>query len=289
MGRTRTLASSWRRTSGRVACPAISLLSSSESPYPCLLAATKSWKISKSTMCSAVWSVPGASAEDLDSNWYSGQSSMFGNTAREYGKVSPRFELECGHRRLANHCLNLNGLLQHSLYLLFFFSSIKWSWAWAQQQKRFTGTLRTRATGRAYSERSSSLTLSEDDIEGMDGKDTLSKIESVYQRGDPDDTPNSVTYTIRHFTYHASVIWASTEYMEGLETEWILPKDCPCSSTRTDSTSSNRKSLRTIQFHRAASNLWRYWCVRSWIAIVWRKISTASTFSTHIDNYVSHW
>ena len=44
-----------------------------------------------------------ASAEDLDSNWYSGQSSMFGNTREEnMERSSPRFELECGHRRLAN-------------------------------------------------------------------------------------------------------------------------------------------------------------------------------------------
>lgn len=51
----------------------------------------------------------------------------------------------------------------------------------------------------------------------MDGKDTLSKqLKSVYQRGDPDDTPNSATYTIRHFTYHASVIWASAERMDRL-------------------------------------------------------------------------
>ncbi len=38
----------------------------------------------------------------------------------------------------------------------------------------------------------------------------------MYQRGDPDDTHNSVKYTIRHFTYHASVIWASIEYMDRL-------------------------------------------------------------------------
>ena len=51
----------------------------------------------------------------------------------------------------------------------------------------------------------------------MDGGDPLSKqLKSVYQRGDPDDTVSSLTYTIRHFTYHASVIWASTEYMNRL-------------------------------------------------------------------------
>jgi len=32
----------------------------------------------------------------------------------------------------------------------------------------------------------------------------------VYRRGDADGTPNSLTYTIRQFTYHASVIWASS-------------------------------------------------------------------------------
>ena len=51
----------------------------------------------------------------------------------------------------------------------------------------------------------------------MQGEDQLSKqLTYVYQRGDPDDTVGSLTYTIRHFTYHASLIWTITEYMNRL-------------------------------------------------------------------------
>jgi hypothetical protein len=59
--------------------------------------------------------------------------------------------------------------------------------------------------------------LSEDDIDGMDGSDVISQqLKSVHRREDPDDTPNSLTYTIRQFVYHACVIWASGEYMDRL-------------------------------------------------------------------------
>jgi hypothetical protein len=61
------------------------------------------------------------------------------------------------------------------------------------------------------------LNLSQDDIDRMETDNAIpNQLKSVYQRGDPDDTINSVTYTIRHFTYHASVIWASSEYMDRL-------------------------------------------------------------------------
>jgi hypothetical protein len=64
-----------------------------------------------------------------------------------------------------------------------------------------------------------------EDIDAMDGGDTLSKqLKYVYQRGAADDTVGSLTYTIRHFTYHASVIWASTEYMNRLREGVASPK-----------------------------------------------------------------
>ena len=163
-----------------------------------------------------------ASSEDLESNWYSGQSSMFGNT-REENLETSRLDLNWNAGtdgwRTYTFALNLSGLLQHSLYLpLFLLNGIKveltmssaaealhWDPENESDWESILGAVNHR------------IPLSEDDIEGMDGKDTLSKqLKSVYQRGDPDDTPNSVTYTIRHFTYHASVIWASTEYMDRL-------------------------------------------------------------------------
>jgi hypothetical protein len=61
------------------------------------------------------------------------------------------------------------------------------------------------------------FTLNDDDIDGMNGSDVISQqLKSVYRREDPDDTSNSLTYTIRHFTFHANVIWASSEYMDRL-------------------------------------------------------------------------
>ena len=61
------------------------------------------------------------------------------------------------------------------------------------------------------------LPLTDDDVDGMGGSNSLStQLKSIYQRGEPDDTPGSLKYMIQHFTYHASVIWASPEYMERL-------------------------------------------------------------------------
>ena len=70
-----------------------------------------------------------ASAEDLDSNWYSGQSSMFGNT-REENMERSRLDLNWNAGtdgwRTYTFALNLSGLLQHSLYLpLFLLNGIK--------------------------------------------------------------------------------------------------------------------------------------------------------------------
>ena len=64
-----------------------------------------------------------ASSEDLDSNWYSGQSSMFGNTREENMEMS-RLDLNWNAGtdgwRTYTFALNLSGLLQHSLYLPLF-------------------------------------------------------------------------------------------------------------------------------------------------------------------------
>ena len=61
-----------------------------------------------------------ASAKDLDSTWYSGQSSMFGNT-REENMRGSRLDLNwnagTGGWQTYTFALNLSGLLQHSLYL----------------------------------------------------------------------------------------------------------------------------------------------------------------------------
>ena len=66
---------------------------------------------------------------DLETNWYSGQSSMVGNTREEFMETS-RLELNWNAGtdgwRTYTFALNLSGLLQHSLYLpLFLFNGIK--------------------------------------------------------------------------------------------------------------------------------------------------------------------
>jgi len=69
------------------------------------------------------------SDEDLETNWYSGQSSMVGNT-REENMETSRLELSWNPGtdgwRTYTFSLNLSGLLQHSLYLpLFLLNGIK--------------------------------------------------------------------------------------------------------------------------------------------------------------------
>ena len=107
--------------------------------------------------------------------------------------------------------LNLSGLLQHSLYLpLFLLNGIKIELTMSSALEALhwdpSNESDWESVLRAVNHR---FTLSEDDIEGMDGSDVISQqLKSVYRRENPDDTSNSLTYTIRHFTFHANVIWA---------------------------------------------------------------------------------
>ena len=162
------------------------------------------------------------SAEDLETNWYSGQTSMLGNTHEDNMEAS-RLDLNWNAGtegwRTYTFALNLSGLLQHSLYLpLFLLNGIKVELTMASATEAFHWDPSNESDWRTILESvNHRLPLSEDDIEGMSNKDSISmQLKSVYQRGNPDDTPNSLTYTIRHFTYHASVIWASMEYMDRL-------------------------------------------------------------------------
>ena len=62
------------------------------------------------------------------------------------------------------------------------------------------------------------LLLSDDGIDGIGGSNFLStQLKSVYQCGEPDDTPSSLKYMIQHFTYHSSVTRASPEHLERLQ------------------------------------------------------------------------
>ena len=162
------------------------------------------------------------SAEDLETNWYSGQTSMLGNTHEDNMEAS-RLDLNWNAGtegwRTYTFALNLSGLLQHSLYLpLFLLNGIKVELTMASATEAFHWDPSNESDWRTILESvNHRLPLSEDDIEGMSNKDSISmQLKSVYQRGNPDDTPNSLTYTIRHFTYHASVIWAGAEYMDCL-------------------------------------------------------------------------
>ena len=162
------------------------------------------------------------SDEDLETNWYSGQSSMIGNT-REENMETSRLETNWNAGtdgwRTYTFSLNLSGFLQHSLYLpLFLLNGIKIELTMSSALEAFhwdpSNESDWESVLRAVNHR---FPLSEEDIDNMDDSDVISnQLKSVYQRGDPDDTPNSLTYTIRQFTYHASVIWASTEYMDRL-------------------------------------------------------------------------
>ena len=162
------------------------------------------------------------SVEDLKSNWYSGQASMIGNTHEndmESSRVDLNWNAGTDGWRTYTFALNLSGLLQHSLYLpLFLLNGIRieltmasatealhWDSENESDWESVLGSVKHR------------LNFSQDDIDGMETDNTIpNQLKSVYQRGDPDDTLNSLTYTIRHFTYHASVIWASSEYMDRL-------------------------------------------------------------------------
>ena len=43
------------------------------------------------------------------------------------------------------------------------------------------------------------LPLTDDDVDGMGGSNSLStQLKSIYQRGEPDDTPGSLKYMIQH-------------------------------------------------------------------------------------------
>ena len=67
------------------------------------------------------------SVEDLETNWYSGQTSMIGNTHEndmESSRVDLNWNAGTDGWRTYTFALNLSGLLQHSLYLPLFF--IEW-------------------------------------------------------------------------------------------------------------------------------------------------------------------
>jgi hypothetical protein len=66
------------------------------------------------------------SVEDLETNWYSGQTSMIDNT-HENDMESSRVDLSWNAgTKDGERALDLSGLLQHSLYLpLFLFDGIK--------------------------------------------------------------------------------------------------------------------------------------------------------------------
>ena len=159
---------------------------------------------------------------DLETNWYSGQSSMVGNTREEFMETS-RLELNWNAGtdgwRTYTFALNLSGLLQHSLYLpLFLFNGIKIELTMSSALEAFhwdpTNESDWESVLNAVNHR---LPLTDDDVDGMGGSNSLStQLKSIYQRGEPDDTPGSLKYMIQNFTYHASVIWASPEYMERL-------------------------------------------------------------------------
>ena len=163
-----------------------------------------------------------ASNEDLETNWYSGQSSMLGNTREENMEAARRdlnWNAGTDGWRTYTFALNLSGLLQHSLYLpLFLFNGIKVELTMSSAMEALHWDHENESDWESVLQSvNHRLPLKEGDIDAMDGGDPLSKqLKSVYQRGDPDDTVGSLTYTIRHFTYHASVIWASTEYMNRL-------------------------------------------------------------------------
>ena len=173
-------------------------------------------------MLSSMIQYMSGSEEDLETNWYSGQSSMIGNT-REENMETSRLEMNWNAGtdgwRTYTFSLNLSGLLQHSLYLpLFLLNGIKIELTMSSALEAFhwdpSNESDWESVLRAVNHR---FPLSEEDIGSMDGSDVISnQLKSVYRRGDPDGTTNSLTYTIRQFTYHASVIWASSEYMDRL-------------------------------------------------------------------------
>ena len=123
--------------------------------------------------------------EDLKSNWYSGQASMIGNTHEndmESSRVDLNWNAGTDGWRTYTFALNLSGLLQHSLYLpLFLLNGIKieltmasaaealhWDRTNESDWESVLGSVKHR------------LSLSQDDIDGMDTDDTLPNLSLIH-------------------------------------------------------------------------------------------------------------